>query len=215
MKRYNTVLFDLDGTLTDPGVGITKSVEYALNRYGIAVPDRAQLYPFIGPPLVDSFMKYYGFSKEKALEAVEVYREYFRVTGLFENQVYPGVPEMLETLKGRGKTLLIASSKPEVFVTRILEHFDLLQYFDFAGGALMDETRSTKTEVLSYVLTEAKVVPNSAILVGDRKFDVNGAHALGLDAMGVLYGYGSEEELTAARPEYLVKHPREIAEILI
>ncbi len=215
MKGYNTVLFDLDGTLTDPGVGITKSVEYALNRYGISVPDRAQLYPFIGPPLVDSFMKYYGFSKEKALEAVEVYREYFRVTGLFENEVYPGVPEMLEALKGRGKTLLIASSKPEVFVMRILEHFDLLQYFDFAGGALMDETRSTKTEVLSYVLTEAKVVPNSAILVGDRKFDVNGAHALGLDAMGVLYGYGSEEELTAARPEYLVKHPREIAEILI
>ncbi len=214
MKHYDTILFDLDGTLTDPGVGITKSVEYALNRYGISVSDRAELYPFIGPPLVDSFMKYYGFSKKKALEAVEVYREYFRVTGLFENEVYPGVPELLRTLKERGKTLLIASSKPEVFVQRILEHFDLLQYFDFAGGALMDETRSTKTEVLAYVLAEAKADPATSILVGDRKFDVNGAHELGLDAMGVTYGYGSEEELSTAAPEYLVHSPGEIAEIL-
>ncbi len=212
MKEYNTVLFDLDGTLTDPGVGITKSVEYALNRYGITVKDRAELYPFIGPPLVDSFMKYYGFPKEKALEAVEVYREYFRETGLFENEVYPGVPELLKTLKHRGKILLIASSKPEVFVKRILEHFDLLQYFDFAGGALMNETRSTKTEVLTYVLNETGTDPKTAILVGDRKFDVNGAHDLGLDAMGVTYGYGSEEELTAARPEYLVHRVEDIAE---
>ncbi|MBQ5743437.1 MAG: HAD family hydrolase [Clostridia bacterium] len=214
MKRYDTILFDLDGTLTDPGVGITKSVEYALNRYGISVKDRAELYPFIGPPLIDSFMKYYGFSKEQAVEAVEVYREYFRVTGLFENEVYPGVAQLLKSLKADGKTLLIASSKPEDFVITILKHFDLLQYFDFVGGASMDEVRSKKEDVLQYVLQEAKVDPAKAIMVGDRKFDVEGAYAFGMDAMAVTYGYGSIEELTEAKPKYLANSPSEIYELL-
>ena len=216
MKRYDTVLFDLDGTLTDPGVGITKSVEYALNRYGITVPDRAVLYPFIGPPLIDSFMKYYGFSKEQAVEAVEVYREYFRVKGLYENEVYPGVTDLLKALKEAGKTLLIASSKPEGFVLTILKHFDLLPYFDFVGGASMDETRSKKDDVVRYVLKEANVTdPSTAILVGDRKFDVHGAHAFGLDALAVTYGYGTVEELTEAAPEYLASSPEEVKRILI
>lgn len=216
MKQYDTILFDLDGTLTDPGVGITKSVEYALNRYGIEVQNRAELYPFIGPPLIDSFMKYYGFSKEQAIEAVEVYREYFRVEGLFENEVYPGVPDMLEALKKAGKTLLVASSKPEEFVITILKHFDLYKYFDFVGGAAMDETRSKKDEVVQYVLQQAKVTdPSRAILVGDRKFDVQGAHAFGLDAIAVTYGYGSVEELTNAKPEYLANSPDEITRILV
>ncbi len=216
MKRYDTVLFDLDGTLTDPGVGITKSVEYALNRYGITVPDRAVLYPFIGPPLIDSFMKYYGFSKEQAVEAIEVYREYFRVKGLYENEVYPGVTELLKALKEAGKTLLIASSKPEGFVLTILKHFDLLPYFDFVGGASMDETRSKKDDVVRYVLKEANVTdPTTAILVGDRKFDVHGAHAFGLDALAVTYGYGTVEELTEAAPEYLASSPEEVKRILI
>ncbi|MBO5213928.1 MAG: HAD family hydrolase [Clostridia bacterium] len=215
MKRYDTVLFDLDGTLTDPGVGITKSVQYALNRYGISVNDRAELYPFIGPPLVDSFMKYYGFSKEKALEAVDVYREYFRGKGLFENEVYPHVPQMLDALKKAGKTLLVASSKPEEFVLTILKHFDLLPYFDFVGGASMDEIRSKKEDVLRYVIEKANVDPKTAIMVGDRKFDIQGAHAFGLDAVGVTYGYGSLEELTEAKPEYLVSAPEEISLLLL
>lgn len=215
MKQYDTILFDLDGTLTDPGEGITKSVEYALNRYGISVPDRRELYPFIGPPLIDSFMKYYGFSKEQAVEAVEVYREYFRVKGLFENEVYPHIPEMLKALKNAGKTLLVASSKPEEFVLTILKHFDLLQYFDFAGGASMDEVRSKKEDVLQYVLQEAKVDPAKAIMVGDRKFDVEGAYAFGMDAMAVTYGYGSIEELTEAKPKYLANSPAEVGRILI
>lgn len=216
MKKYDTVLFDLDGTLTDPGVGITKSVEYALNRYGISVEDRAILYPFIGPPLIDSFMKYYGFSKEQAVEAVEIYREYFRVTGLFENEVYPCVPELLDALKKAGKTLLVASSKPEEFVLTILKHFDLLPYFDFVGGASMDEVRSKKEDVLRYVLEQANVTdPATAIMVGDRKFDVQGAHAFGMDAIGVTYGYGSLEELTEAQPEYLADSPARVGEILI
>ncbi len=215
MKRYDTVLFDLDGTLTDPGVGITKSVQYALNRYGISVNDRAELYPFIGPPLVDSFMKYYGFSKEQSIEAVEVYREYFRVKGLFENEVYPHVPQMLDALKKAEKTLLVASSKPEEFVLTILKHFDLLPYFDFVGGASMDEIRSKKEDVLRYVIEKANVDPKTAIMVGDRKFDIQGAHAFGLDAVGVTYGYGSLEELTEAKPEYLVNAPEEISLLLL
>jgi len=214
--KYETILFDLDGTLTNPGVGITKSVEYALNRYGITVEDRRTLEPFIGPPLIDSFMKYYGFSKEKAMEAVEVYREYFRVKGLYENEVYPGIPELLQALKSAGKTLLIASSKPEEFVLRILEHFDLLRYFDAVGGAAMDETRTKKEEVLEYILEKAKISDRSrCILVGDRKFDVNGAHETGMAALAVTYGFGSLEELTAAKPEYIANSPKEIATLLL
>lgn len=216
MKRYNTVLFDLDGTLTDPGIGITKSVEYALNRYEITVADRAELYPFIGPPLMDSFMKYYGFSKEQAVEAVGAFREYFRETGLFENEVYQGIPTLLKALKEEGKILLVASSKPEEFVLTVLKHFDLLQYFDFVGGAAMDETRSKKDEVVEYVLQKAQITDRSAaIMVGDRKFDVEGAHAKGLDAIAVTYGYGSLEELSAAKPEYLANSPEEVGSILL
>ena len=216
MKRYDYILFDLDGTLTDPGLGITKSVEYALNHYGITVEDRTELYPLIGPPLIDSFMKYYGFSKERAVEAVEVYREYFREKGLFENEVYPGVPEMLKALKNAGKTLLVASSKPEEFVLTILQHFGLLEYFDFVGGAAMDETRTKKADVVQYVLQKAGIRDKRrAILVGDREFDVNGAHAEGIDAIAVTYGYGSIEELTQSRPEMLTNTPDGITKLLI
>lgn len=216
MKRYQTVLFDLDGTLTDPAEGITKSVQYALNRYGIPVADRSELLPFIGPPLIDSFMKFYGFPKQQAVEAVEVYREYFRVTGMFENKVYPDVPELLNALKNQGKTLLIASSKPEEFVKTILKHFDLLDYFDFVGGAAMDETRTKKEEVLQYVFDRAHVTDLShAVMVGDRKFDVQGAHAFGMDAIAVTYGYGSLDELTAANPEYLADSPSAVQKILL
>lgn len=216
MKTYDVVLFDLDGTLTDPGLGITKSVEYALNHYGITVKDRRELEHFIGPPLIDSFMGSYGFSKEQATEAVEVYREYFSVTGLFENEVYPHIPELLNALKKAGKILLVASSKPEVFVLRILEHFDLLRFFDGVGGAAMDESRTNKADVVEYILGKAGVTDRSrCILVGDRKFDVNGAHEAGMDAMAVTYGYGSPEELTAAQPEHIAHTPKEIERILL
>ncbi len=215
MKPYKTVLFDLDGTLTDPGEGITKSVEYALHHFGISVNDRTELYPFIGPPLINSFQKYYGFSEQKAREAVIVYREYFREKGLFENQVYEGVPKMLEALKNTGKILLVASSKPEEFVITILKHFNLLPYFDFVGGAAMDETRTKKEDVVRYVLEKAAVSDlSTTIMVGDREFDVHGAHAHGMDALAVSYGYGSLEELTAAKPEYIANSPKEVFSLL-
>ena len=214
MSGYQTILFDLDGTLTDPGEGITKSVEYALNRYGVTVADRKDLYPFIGPPLIDSFMRFYGFSEPQAREAVEVYREYFRTKGIWENRVYPGVPELLKTLSEAGKTLLVASSKPEVFVHKILDHFGLARYFAFAGGALLDGSRTEKEDVLRYTLAAC---PNDgpAVLVGDRKFDVEGAHAVGIAAVGVTYGYGTEEEIAAARPEHIARTPAQILQFCL
>ena len=148
---YSTIFFDLDGTLTDPGVGITNSVAYALKKWDIEVSERSLLYPFIGPPLSDSFQRYFGFSKEDSMKAIEYYREYFRDRGIFENEVYPGVHEMLTALRNEGKTIVLATSKPEGFAKTILEHFDLAKYFDFVAGASMDESRSKKGQVIAYV----------------------------------------------------------------
>lgn len=216
MKEYKTVLFDLDGTLTDPGEGITKSVAYALKQFGIDVPDRTALYPFIGPPLVDSFMSRYGFTHEQALEAVRQYRVYFRDRGIFENTVYPGVPEMLTRLRGHGKTLIVASSKPEEFVRRILSHFGIADRFAFAAGSTMTEQRTDKAEVVAYALCSAGISDtDSAILVGDREYDVFGAHRAGIDALAVSYGYGSREELRAANPEQIADSPEQVAELLL
>ena len=145
-KQY--ILFDLDGTLTDPAEGITKSVQYALKHFGIEEDDLEKLQPFIGPPLMESFMDFYGFSEEQAREAVTYYREYFRPQGIFENEVYKGIPELLEKLTDAGKTLILATSKPVVFAEQILEHFDLRQYFEFIGGSDIEQTRAKKTEIL-------------------------------------------------------------------
>ena len=151
------LLFDLDGTLTDPMVGITKSVQYALRHYGIIEEDLTRLIPFIGPPLRDSFQKYYGFSKEQAGEGVLVYREYFSEKGIFENKEIPGIREMLEVLSAQGKKLYVATSKPEVYARKILEHFSLDHFFNFIGGADFEETRVNKAAVIRYVLEEAGV----------------------------------------------------------
>ena len=208
-----TVLFDLDGTLTDPAEGITGAVAYALRHYGIEVRDRKTLYPFIGPPLTDSFEKYFGFSHAQAVEAVEVYRVYFRGRGIFENAVYPGVPEMLEGLCAEGRTLCVASSKPEVFVRRILDHFGLSRYFAEAAGSELDGRRVRKDEVVAEALARCGAGPDT-VMVGDREHDVLGAKAKGLPCVGVLYGYGSWEELTAAGAAALAETPKALYEIL-
>lgn len=195
---YKTVLFDLDGTLTNPGVGITNSVAYALRKYGIEVEDKKALYSFIGPPLCDSFMKYYGFSKEKGMEAVMVYREYFATKGLFENEVYEGVRELLEKIKASGRKTVLATSKPEEFSVKILEHFDLLKYFDVVAGASMDEKRNKKGDVIRYAMKKGGFSSEGAIMIGDREHDVFGAKENGMDCIGVLYGYGSRRELEKA-----------------
>lgn len=213
---YQTILFDLDGTLTESGIGIVNSVVYALQKYGIAVPDRTELKRFIGPPLDKSFEMYCGFDSEKAKEAVEYYREYYREKGIFENTPYKGVEKMLKSLKDNKRTLIVATSKPEQFAKEILEYFKLSDYFDAIAGSNMDGTRTDKQEVIRYALKKAgDGVTASAIMVGDREHDIIGARAVGMDSLGVLYGYGSREELVKAGAVYLAGNVEEATAILL
>ena len=216
MSRYDVIFFDLDGTLTDPGLGITSSVAHALRRAGITPPPLRELYPFIGPPLVDSFVKYYGMTHEEGRTAVDWFREYFRDRGIFENEVYPGIEAMLARLREAGKTLVLATSKPEEFALRILDHFGLRQYFDCVTGASMDETLSRKDEVIALALTRCKPADlNRVIMVGDRLHDIEGAKKNGLAAIGVLYGYGSREELETAGANEIAATVKELEQLLL
>lgn len=213
-KQY--ILFDLDGTLTDPMLGITKSVQHALKHFGIQVNDLKKLIPFIGPPLIDTFMSEYHLSKAEAEEAVQIFREYFVPQGMFENEPYDGVKELLEHLVDAGKVLFVATSKPVDFAERILEHFDLDQYFDFVGGATMDEERTSKEDVIAYVVEEAQLIDlDELILVGDTKYDILGAKAFGIRSVGVLYGFGTKEELERAGADYIARDLDELEEILL
>lgn len=213
---YQYILFDLDGTLTDSSLGITRAVSYALRHYGIEEPDMTKLLRFIGPPLPRSFMEFYDFPEAQAKEAVHVYREYYSDKGLFENKVYEGIPKLLQQLRDAGKELYVATSKPEHFSRLILEHFDLLKYFTFLGGATMDEGRNTKGSVIRYTLEENSITDLSKVLmVGDRHHDIDGAKENGIDSLGVLYGFGDRAELTEAGANYIAATPAEIAEIIL
>lgn len=215
-NKYTTILFDLDGTLTDPALGITNSVMHALEFYNIHVSERSELFKFIGPPLIDSFMKYYNFDDNKAREAVIKYREYFSVKGLFENEVYSGVTDMLKALKAAGKKIVLATSKPDEFSIKILKHFGLYEYFDFCACSTMDETRTKKTEVIEYGLANIDEKDTARILmVGDREHDIFGAKNCGLDSVGVLYGYGSREEFENAGATYIVESVEELKRFLL
>lgn len=209
---YKYLLFDLDGTLTDPGLGITNSVMYALQKFGIKVEDRTSLYKFIGPPLRDSFEAFYGFSREDSELAVQYYREYFKDKGLYENEVYDGIEDLLIQLKERDRTLLVATSKPEPFAIKILQHFNLYDYFDFVAGATMDETRNNKADIIQYALESYNIEKSSAVMIGDREHDIIGAKENNLDSIGVLYGYGSCDELKNAGAMFLVEKPLDILE---
>lgn len=214
-KSYQYVLMDLDGTITDPMLGITRCVEYALNHFGIRVDRLEDLCCFIGPPLLDSFQEYYGFTEAEAQKAIEKYRERFATTGMYENVVYPGMLELLQKLHTAGKKILLATSKPEPFARQILEHFQLAGYFTFVGGATLDGVRSKKEDVIRYVL-ESSQISNSArvVMVGDRKYDIEGAKILGIDSIGVLYGYGSWEELKTAGATEIVESVSQLGDIL-
>lgn len=212
---FDTILFDLDGTLTDPGGGITNSVAYALRKFGIETQDKRELYKFIGPPLRDSFMKYYSFTEDDALKAIEYYREYFRDTGIFENKVYEGVVDMLEAIYDSGKKIVLATSKPEEFAVRILEHFNLSKYFTVVAGASMDSSRSKKGDVIAYALLMCGDIDKaSAVMIGDREHDIIGAKENALASIGVLYGYGSEEELQNSGADYIVSSPEDILKLI-
>ena len=212
---YQYVLFDLDGTLSDPGVGITNSVAYALSSFGIEVADRRTLYPFIGPPLLDSFAKYYGMNERDAQEALAQYRVYFRDRGMFENELYPKTVWLLEELKRAGVNLVLATSKPEEFAEQILSHFNIRRYFDVVAGASMDERRSKKSDVIAYALQKAGITDKrAAIMVGDRLHDVQGARENALPSIGVLWGYGSESELLEAGATHLAQDMQALLALL-
>jgi phosphoglycolate phosphatase len=211
-----TILFDLDGTLTDPKIGITKSVQYALKSFGIDEPNLNALTKFIGPPLRDSFANFYGFSANEAELAVAKYREYFSDKGIFENEVYLGIPEMLKTLQNSGATLAVATSKPTVYARQILGHFTLDGCFSFVAGSELDGTRSVKSEVINYALNELGVTDKAnAFMVGDREHDIIGANESGIMSVGVTYGYGTRTELQNAGATYIVDKVDELTALIL
>lgn len=231
---YQYILFDLDGTLTDPKIGITTCVQYALHKLGIEEPDLDKLEPFIGPPLRDSFRDFYDMDEEKAGQAATYYRERFSTVGLFENEVYPGIPQMLKELKRKGKKLAIASSKPTVFVKQILEHFEIFQYFDVIVGSEIDGRRSRKEEVVeealkqllpekrydrllkgAIALTKDEQADCEVAMVGDRKFDIEGAREYGIVSIGVAYGYAEEGELAEAGADIIVGTVEDLKKVLL
>ncbi|MDD7652786.1 MAG: HAD family hydrolase [Candidatus Faecousia sp.] len=193
---YETIYFDLDGTLTDSGPGIMNAVAYALGAMGRPVPSRASMRRFIGPPLSYSFQAYEGMSPEDAHRAVELYRVYYNDRGKFENTPYPGIDRLLEALRAKGKRLYVATSKPEGLSVEILEHFGLAGYFERIAGSTLDDSRSTKIQVLRYAIGMGG--RERAVMVGDRHLDVEGARENGLPCVGVVYGYGSRQELQEA-----------------
>lgn len=208
---YQTILFDLDGTLTDPGVGITNSVAYALEKFGTKVNNRRELYKWIGPPLQDSFAQFCGFSKEDTERAVGYYREYYKEKGIYENYLYDGIEEVLKALSDAGRTLLVATSKPELFAEQILEYFHIRKYFTYVAGASMDGARSKKEDVIAYALQEAgRTGGSDTVMVGDREYDIIGAKKAGISSIGVLYGYGTRQELVNAGACHIAEKAEEI-----
>lgn len=218
---FNYILFDLDGTLTDPKLGITSSVQYALRALGIEEPSLDKLEPFIGPPLADSFREFYGLDEGQIETAIAKYRERFNDRGIYENEIYPGIAEMLAALKASGKKLSIASSKPTQFVERILDYFDIRTYFDVIVGSNMDGTRSKKEEVVEEALRQ--MLPSeltsaekkaAVAMVGDRRFDIEGAREHGITSVGVSFGYAPEGELEQAGADYIVDTVNTLLEVL-
>ncbi len=215
MKNYQYIFFDLDGTITDPGEGITNSVAHSLKYYGIEVADKRELYPFIGPPLYASYMKFYGFSEAEAHRAVDRYREYYSHKGVFECTLYSGIEGLLKRLYESGKKVVLATSKPEVFANKILAHFGLDAYFDLVAGATLDSHRVEKADVIKYALNTLGLTRTDEVLmIGDREHDVLGAAAFNIDAAGVTFGYGSRQELEQAGAKYILEGVEDIEKLL-
>lgn len=213
--RKTYIFWDLDGTLTDSALGITNSVKYALKKLGKEIPQEPILRKFLGPPLSHSFQEYCKMSPKEAKIGVNTYREYFSVTGMFENEVYEGIVPVLEKLQKLGKKLVIATSKPEKYSVQIIEHFGLAQHFEMIAGSSMDETRNTKEAVIRYAMQQLGIEnPKDVLMVGDREHDVQGAKRCGIDCVGVLWGYGSEEELRSAGAVAVVKNPEQLFGLL-
>lgn len=203
---YTTFLFDLDGTLTDPKEGIISSVLYALEKMGIEEGNISELDAFIGPPIQQSFAERYNMSEIEIEQAVFYFREYLKQSGLLENKIYDGIPTLLQQLKDGGNRLFVATSKPTVFAKQVIEHFQLTSFFEEIVGSNLDGTRIKKEEIIEYILhTNIEVPKEEIVMIGDRKHDVMGANGNGIDSIGVLYGYGSEMELSDAKATHMVK----------
>lgn len=215
MKNYSVVLFDLDGTLSDPKIGITKSVQHALQKAGVMVNDLDELEPFIGPPLQVSFQEIYGFNDTQITRAIRDYRERFTERGMFENKLYEDIPALLAHLKQQGYILTIATSKPTVFAEQIIKYFQLESYFDLVVGSHLDGSRSAKGEIIAEVLQQLDSYPKDQfIMIGDRKYDLIGARENQIDAIGVTYGFGSLEELKNEEATYIVDHVNDLLKYL-
>lgn len=217
MPAYQTLLFDLDGTLTDPKPGITRAVQHALEGLGIAAPELEALTPFIGPPLLESFARYYALDGERGRRALALYREYFGERGLYENAVYAGIPALLAALRARGRRLLVATSKPTIYAERILAHFQLDGYFEQIAGSNLDGTRTAKGDVIAWALGALAPPPEqrTTVMIGDREHDIRGAQQHALDSVAAGYGYGTPEELRAAAPTHTVASVAELAALLL
>ena len=214
---FEICLFDLDGTLTDPKVGITKSFQYALSAFGIH-EQLDNLMRFIGPPLRESFMVSYGFSESETENAVEKFREYYAKTGVFENAVYPEIPGLLQQLGESGRILAVATSKAKFYADIILKHFDIDKHFSFVSGDEMDGslTKTGKREIIRIALESLDPErEKAAIMIGDRKHDVNGAREAGIESIGITWGYGSRDELESAGATRIADSAAEVYRIII
>ncbi len=219
MKKYDYVAFDLDGTLTDPSGGILEGFVYAFRKMGIPYESKEYLKRYIGPPLLECWKNELSLSYEDAERMVLLFREYYNVYGWWDNMIYPGIRELLAGLKAAGKKLVVATSKPEDTAKRVLGLFGIDKYFDFIGGADGHKNRDKKWEVLEYSLSSVGVLSDSplkesCILVGDRKFDAEGAKICGIDSLGILWGHGSKEELEAAEFTHILEGPQDVLKLL-
>lgn len=217
---YKHVFFDLDGTITEPEEGIINGVLFSLSKFGITVEDRTTLYPYIGPPLRDSFRDYHGLSEEDTEQAILYYREYYSTKGIYQNDIMPGMEQAFQTLRQHGCHLYVATSKPELYAKQILQHLKLDGYFDIIAGSTFDKARDTKAAVIEYLITgiaadQVKPSADEMIMVGDRKFDVIGARAFGIDTIGVLFGYGSKEEFEACDCRYVAADAEEMVQMIL
>lgn len=214
MEKFDYILFDLDGTLTDSGEGIINAVKHSLSTFGIE-EERENLKRFIGPPLRDSFKNFYGFDNNKSTEGIVNFREYYIEKGIYENRLYDGIEDVLKALKNAGKHLIIATSKPEAHAEIVADYFKITDYFDLICGADIEETRADKAGVIKYALEKAEIKDLSkAVMIGDREFDILGAKENNIKGIGVLYGYGDVIELTQARAYKIFKTPEEILELI-
>lgn len=212
--RWSHIFFDLDGTLTDPALGITNAIIHGRKKWGLPCGPNSDYIKFIGPPMPQSYVDFWGMSPEEAKEFLKAYREYFSTVGLFENQVFPGIPELLKKLKDAGCHLYIATTKPTVFSVQIAEKFGFAEYFDIISGCGLDGTRGLKWEVIDYARQNCGVDMSKAVMIGDRLHDVEGARICGIDCIGVSYGYGGRAELEEAGALHVVDTVEELGEYL-